>query len=108
MSTTVTSTADLINRRLQIHKVIAMDRPGEADYEMHKVKRDMAMALADKIMEKDDFFNLRYEDLAAYGTRMMIVNADCIVITQQEFYNLMRDQFAKGVHHATGFMPRDY
>ena len=105
MSTVITSLDQLPERRIAVQTQLFVSRHLTNDREIAIVKERMAMQIARKILEKDDLFNTRIEDFVAWGHKVMYVEADCIILTQEEYANIMREKFSQGLQHAQGFMP---
>jgi hypothetical protein len=94
----------LPDRQLYVRQCIAIDSYTNFSEIIPRIKRDMAIQLADMILEKDDFFWER--SIEHNSMRTLEYGADCIVITREEYASIRRDAFTQGVNHATGFHGR--
>lgn len=70
---------------------------------IHITKTKLSRQLAEKILDTHDFFRTRSYRYG--GTEMTDITVDAIVLTEQEYIDLMKSQFARGMEHARGFMP---
>ena len=89
----VTSLEDLPKCRLSVKTVLAPGRyPG--DLEIQTAKDNMRRSLAAKMLEQEKLFSV---SLSQDG--FMTVRADIVVMTAEQFGDLMIAQFKKGVDH---------
>ena len=94
----------LPDRRLYISKTIS---PNILEYEkdlglsIRLVKEDMARELANVILNNGEFFKHSMDH--KYNT--LTYRADCIVMTTEEYAEFAKENFKKGVDHASGFRP---
>lgn len=65
-----------------------------------RTKETLARQLSHTILEKDGAFSVTQPAKGYFQ-----VDADVVVLTSNEFRQLMQEQFKKGVDHAQGFMP---
>ena len=92
----------LPERRIGVHKMIALHQYTDIGEAIVMAKKELAMALATKIMEDRTFFFERGDKIGPCST--LEYGADCIVLTREEYGQLRRQCFKEGVQHATGFM----
>lgn len=105
--TTVIGDTDYSNRRLSARAIIAKPLPKSFTLgDMIRVTSDkLSRQVASKILEEDAFF--KTETYRYGGTEMLAVQLDAYVLTEDEYIDLMKKQFIKGMEHARGFMPYD-
>lgn len=99
---TVFDINEMPNRRLHVRQMVALHNHMNIGEGIHIVKHDMAMKLAHTILDSKDFFN-EIGSLIG-GISYLEYNADCIVLTREEYVALKRQSFTDGVEHARGFM----
>lgn len=97
--TTIFSLDDIPNSHLRISTQIAV-RPNYLGDMIVRSKADMALCLSHKILELDRAFKVR-----EVAPEVVQLDADVIVMTSEEFRQLMQMQFKKGIQHAQGFVP---
>lgn len=86
-------------RRLNVKNTVALHAHESLGREISIVKERMARQIAQKIMESPEFF--KQENGGQYVT----YHANVIVLTDDELAQVLREQFRKGIDHASGFMP---
>lgn len=99
----VFNSKDLPTRRLVVNTSIATYPTGPISVgdQIDMVRRDMAMAFADKIIYDDKY--IKYESSSGY----MHIKGSAYVLTEEELHDLFMQKFQEGVQHAQGFMSRD-
>lgn len=101
-ATTIHSTDDPPPRKLAVKAQFAV-RDAIPDGAVISILRDNAARdIAQKIIDESKFFEVKIDKM--FG----VLRADVIVLTEQEYVDLMRNQFRKGVDYAHGFMPTSY
>ncbi len=101
--TKIFDSEDVPKRRMYIEKVHVLMRNESTEDAVRNMRRNMATALAHKILETEPFFFSVIDDVA--GFTALRVEADCFVLTRQELKELMQSKFSDGVNHAQGFYP---
>ena len=99
---TIFNTDNLPKRRLVVQMTIANRFAAGAGREISAMREKIARQLAQKCVECDDLVEIVADDL------FLKVQADCIIMTQNELADLMRAQFKAGLEHARGFMTTCY
>lgn len=92
---------ELPNRRLMVRQMVALHPHMDIGEAVHCIRRDMVMKLAYTILEKDDFFYSIGSTSA--GVSYVEYGADCVVLTREEFMDVQRKAFTKGVEHSRGY-----
>lgn len=94
----------LPDRRFHARRIVSKEDMlglGDSDF-VSFIKSDLSHLLAREILEKGaPLFDVVQADVC--GCPMIEFRADCIVLTSNEFHDLMKLQFAKGVKQAAGF-----
>lgn len=93
----------LPKRRLYIKKMFALDRYRAADVRaaIHEMQFNAARALAQTVIESENFFVLRTKRDGGIETTECF--ADCIILTSEEYLLMQQEAFRKGVDHAQDF-----
>jgi arginine utilization protein RocB len=100
--TPITSSEDEVPLRLGIRTEFSIHPHETLDRLLHEIKYNQARKLAQKILDKEKFFSLKIDK--DYGQ----MQADVIVLTQEEYTNILKAKFKAGMDHARGFMPEYY
>lgn len=98
--TPISSTGDKVPLRLHISQQFALNTRMGLGEIVHLLREQAARKLALEILSLEKCFSVKLDK--DFGTQ----RADLIVMTEQEYADLMREQFKKGIHHAQGFMPQ--
>lgn len=93
---------ELPERRLSVRQIISLHPGMQIGEAVIISQRNMAMQLATKIMERDDFFTSTGANYG--GVSALEYRADCIVLTAEEFREVRRQAFKEGAEHAQGFI----
>ena len=102
--TTILRDTEYPKRRVSARAVIAEPLPKSFTLgDMIRVTSDrLSRQVASKILEEEDFF--KTETYRYGGTEMLAIQLDAFILTEAEYIDLMKKQFAKGIEHARGFM----
>lgn len=95
---TIFSTDNLPKRRLIVQMTLANRFAAGAGREISAMREKVARQVAQKCVEFDDLVEITIDG------PFIQVQADCIVMTQNELADLMRAQFRAGLDHARGFL----
>jgi len=99
----VFSSDELPEKRLQARQRISLDeRITDIGYAIHRAKKDMVYALAQKMMDDEKFFQSYVDETE--GFKMLEYNVDCVVLTQEEYFKMKQESFNDGLRHATGYV----
>lgn len=98
--TPITDTKNLPPLRLGYRQQFIMHKHESLGEILSISRQKIARELAMKITEEDKFFSIKMDN--DYGS----LRTDIIVMTEQEYADLMREQFSSGVRHAQGLMPQ--
>jgi len=100
--TQIYSSEDLPPRRLQIQALHQCNTRLDYGSMIQMQKENMARRIAQVIVDEKKFYDISIEnDLAK-------MRVDVMVLTQDEYADIMRKQFKAGLNHAAGFMPMEY
>ena len=90
-------------RRFSVRRVVALPSHMEiGEYAAH-AQRDVANQLAQQILADVKFFSLKATNDG--GLQIVEITASCMVLTNEECFELARAKFKEGVLHARHFMP---
>lgn len=98
----VFSVFDIPTSRLHIDTTVALHQ-GDEGRVIHLAREQATKRLAAMISELPKALSVS-TPMPGYCK----VSADVIVLTSEEFADLMQRQFRAGVDHAQGFMPREF
>lgn len=73
------------------------------DYLISRAKQQLAMRIAQKIMEADDIFLIK----EIKGEEVIDISGSVVVLTAVEWRSAMQDQFKRGMECGAGMMPRN-
>lgn len=90
------------DRHLHVREVVALHQHTDVGQAVRIIRNDMARSLAQKIVESPTFFWEKGSVLG--GVSYVEYGADCIVLTRQEYLDLQREGFQRGVEHAQGYI----
>lgn len=102
MMNTIFSEADLPERRLVAHSYLNTNPNMNVGGAIARAKHSMARQIGEKIMEKDNFFMMKSDQVA--GISMLEIWGNCYVLTEKELFDLQREAFRKGAEHARGYV----
>jgi hypothetical protein len=94
---------ELAQRKFSVRRVVSL--PGHmeiGEYAAH-AQRDVVNQLAQQILADVKFFSL--ETTNTDGLQIVEITASCMVLTNDECFELARAKFKEGVLHARHFMP---
>ena len=96
---------DMPSRMLNVRQVINNDaRHRDIGAVISYSKHGLAMQIAKKILEGEDFFSIK--EIKTEG--FIEISGSCVVLTAEEYRNVMQDQFLKGRDCGMGMMrPHD-
>jgi hypothetical protein len=97
----VYSTDDIPGLRLSVKAAFALGRATN-DEAVFNLKRDLAERLACDILKQENFFESKATEV--HGTVFIGYRADCIILTEEEYFSLKRTAFQDGIQHAVGAM----
>lgn len=89
----------LPERRLGMLKTVLLSEHSCVDAAVRFAKRAMAMRLADTVLEGEPFFTETRYTVGGYAK--LELRADCVVLTAEEYAELKREAFERGLKHAT-------
>ena len=93
---------DMPDRYLSVRKVICNNiRYVDFSEILYRSKRDMALLIAEKILEGETFFSIR----EVAKENVTEINGSCVVLMLEEYEKNMRDQFKRGLDCGNGMMP---
>jgi hypothetical protein len=95
MITEIFTTKELPKCSMSVRRTISADMRIGSDQAVRYVKRDMAIALAEAILEDSRFFESEHIDSTA--AELVGIRLDCIVLNEGELRSLLKDAFVKGV-----------
>jgi hypothetical protein len=80
---------------MSVRNIFSIDSRMGADSGLRYVKRDLARALAEQIMEEERLF--KTESFGPTGQELIGVILDCIVVSESELRGLIHDAFLRGM-----------
>ena len=97
--TPIFDSKDLPGFKIHFRQTFAIQKR-DWDFFLSKARSSISRQAAEKIVEQPRFFRLEVKD--EYCT----VEADMIVMTQDEYCEAMQKKFREGIDHANGFVSR--
>jgi len=93
---------DMPDRMLNVQYTVSNAvRYHDIGHTLHNAKQQLAMNIAQKIVEGEPFFHVR--EIKSEG--MTEISACCVVVTAEEWRKAMQDQFKRGRDCGMGMMP---
>jgi len=95
MITEIFSSENLPKCKMSVRRTINIDSHMGPDSGLIYVKRDMARALAEHIMDEERLFSS--ERFGPSGSDILGISLDCIVLSEKELRALLNDTYMKGL-----------
>jgi hypothetical protein len=95
MITEIFSSEELPKCKMSVRKLISLESRISNESGLLYAKRDLARALAERIMDEERLFSS--ERFGPAGQDMLGISLDCIVLSEKELRDLFYEAFNKGV-----------